>query len=201
MSSANPKTTQSSFVNVTANAATSRFAQAAQKQLDALAQVAPQPQRDRIANSKEASTQSTELSALTSDSTGITEVQPAAAAPEAAAIHLTTEVTAAPDASRTVSITVQLASGQTAQASVSERAGTVDVKILTPTPPPRSASPPKWTACARTSMPRASSGASEISYQRGDGGPVTGPRRISAPAQQKQSASGKEIFIMNEVIQ
>jgi hypothetical protein len=201
MSSANPKTTQSSFVNVTANAATSSFAQAAQKQLDALAQVAPQPQRDRIANSKEASTQSTELSALTSDSTGITEVQPAAAAPEAAAIHLTTEVTAAPDASRTVSITVQLASGQTAQASVSERAGTVDVKILTPTPASAQRVSSEMDGL-RQNLDAAGIklGHSEISYQRGDGG-GQGREGYRPPAQQKQSASGKELFIMNEVIQ
>jgi hypothetical protein len=202
MSSANPKPTQFSLTNFTANAAPSGLAQASQKQMDAVAQAAPQPQRDRIApNSKEASTQSTEPSALNNDSAGITDAQPAAATPEAAAIHLTTEVTAAPDPSRTVSITVQLASGQTAQASVSERAGTVDVKILTPTP----ASAQRVSSeidGLRQNLDAAGIklGHSEISYQRGDGGGRS-HEGYRPPAQQNQSANGKEVFTLNEVIQ
>ena len=99
-----------------------------------------------------------------------------------------------------MSITVQLASGQTAQASVRERAGAVDVKILTPT----AASAQRVSSemdGMRQNLDAAgiTLGHSEISYQQGEGG-RQGDEGYQPPAQ-NQSANGKEVFIMNEVIQ
>jgi flagellar hook-length control protein FliK len=93
-----------------------------------------------------------------------------------------------------------LASGQTAQASVRERAGTVEVKILTPT----AASAQRVSAemdGMRQNLDAAGIklGHAEISYQQGDGGRQG--QEGYRPAAQNQSADGKEVFIMNEVIQ
>jgi flagellar hook-length control protein FliK len=200
MNPADPKITQPTSTTPAADATTSSVQQAAQKQIDALAQVAPQDQRARTTNIKDTSSQPAEVSSLANDSAAIANAQPAARAPEVAAIRLTPEVTPASESSRTVSITVQLASGQTAQASVSERAGTVDVKIVTPT----AASAQRVSSemdGMRQNLDAAGIklGQAEISYQRGEGG-GHGREEYQPPAQQ-QSANGKEVFIMNEVLQ
>jgi trimeric autotransporter adhesin len=200
MNPADPKITQPTSTTPAADATTSSVQQPAQKQIDALAQVAPQDQRARTTNIKDTSSQPAEVSSLANDSAAIANAQPAARAPEVAAIRLTPEVTPASESSRTVSITVQLASGQTAQASVSERAGTVDVKIVTPT----AASAQRVSSemdGMRQNLDAAGIklGQAEISYQRGEGG-GQGREGYQPPAQQ-QSANGKEVFIMNEVLQ
>ena len=200
MNPADPKITQPTSTTPAADATTSSVQQAAQKQIDALAQVAPQDQRARTTNMKDTSSQPAEVSSLANDSAAIVNAQPAARAPEVAAIRLTPEITSASEPSRTVSITVQLASGQTAQASVSERAGTVDVKIVTPT----AASAQRVSSemdGMRQNLDAAGIklGQAEISYQRGEGGGQG--REEYRPAAQKQSANGKEVFIMNEVLQ
>lgn len=192
-------TTQSTFTDLSANATTASGLPSSQEQMDA-----PTPtleeQRTRITTSKETSSQQSATSTVLSGSPRSTNVQAASRAPEVTAIRLTPEVASVRDASRTVNITVELASGQTAQASVRERAGSVDVKIVTPT----AASAQRVSSemeGARQNLDAAGIklGHSDISYQRGDGG-----RRENEgyrPPAQAQSASEKEVFIMNEVVQ
>jgi hypothetical protein len=200
MNPADPKSTQQTIANLTADATASSAQQSSQKQMDAVAQLAPQEPRVRTANTKETSSQPAEASSLPNDLAGIVDAQPTARAPEVAAIRLTPEVTSASESSRTVSITVQLASGQTAQASVSERAGAVDVKIVTPT----AASAQRVSSemdSMRQNLDAAGIklGHSEISYQQGDG-KGQGREEYQPPAQH-QSANGKEVFTLSEVIQ
>ncbi len=200
MNPADPKITQQVFAKLAADATTSSAQWSSQTQTDAVAQTAPQDQRARNGNTKETSSQPADASGLANDPAHGADPQPASPAPEVAAIRLTPQVTSPSESSRTVSITVQLAGGQTAQASVREHAGAVDVKILTPT----AASAQRVSSemdGMRQNLDAAGIklGHSEISYQQGDGGGQG--REGYRPPAQNQSANGKEVFVMNEVLQ
>ncbi len=196
-----PKLAQSS-VNQAGDAAASSAQLSAQKSPDAIAPLTPQLQRLRTtAGSRDAARQSSDSPSLASDAAASGDGKPVARTSEAAAIRLTPEVTAPRDPAHAVSITVQLASGQTAQASVRERAGAVDVKILTPT----AASAQRVSSemdGMRQNLDAAGIklGHSEVSYQRGDGG-QQGHREGYRPPAQNQSATGSEVFSINEVAQ
>ncbi len=200
MNPTDPKITQQIFAKLAADPTTSSAQWPSQTQTDSVAQIAPQDQRARNGNAKETSSQPTDASGLANNSAHGADTQPASPTPEVAAIRLTPQVTSPSESSRTVSITVQLASGQTAQASVSERAGAVDVKIVTPT-----AASAQRVSSEMDNMRQnfdaagIKLGHSEISYQQGDGG-GQGHEGYRPPAQ-NQSANGKEVFVMNEVLQ
>ena len=200
MNPADPKNTQQTFGKLAADATTSSTTTAtSQTQMDAVAQSAPQDERTRT-NTKDTPSQPTEASNLANDSAHSADAQPIAQTAEAAAIRLNPDVSPR-DPARTVSITVQLASGQTAQASVREHAGAVDVKIVTPT----AASAQRVSSemdGMRQNLDAAGIklGHSEVSYQQGDGSGRQGREGYQPPAQ-NQAANGKEVFIMNEVVQ
>ncbi len=97
-----------------------------------------------------------------------------------------------------MNITVQLADGQAAQASVREHGGTVEVKIVAPS----AASAQRMSSeieGLRQNLNTAgmSLGNSEVSYQPGDGG-GNGREQYRAP-EQNRSADEKDIFVMDEV--
>jgi hypothetical protein len=199
MNSADSKNSQT-FATLAADSITpSTTTVASQTQMEAGAEIAPQDERTRT-NPKDTQSQSADASSLANDSAHAAAAQPVARTAEAAAIRLNPEVSPR-DPARTVSITVQLASGQTAQASVRERAGAVDVKILTPT----AASAQRVSSeldGMRQNLDAAGIrlGHSEVSYQQGDGSGRQGREGYQPPAQDR-AANGKEVFIMNEVVQ
>ena len=200
MTPADPKNTQQTFAKLAADATSSSTGTAtAQAQMEAVAGIAPQDERTRT-NTKDTPSQPADASSLANDSTHTAAAQPVARTAEAAPIRFNPEVSPR-DPARTVSITVQLASGQTAQASVRERAGAVDVKIVTPT----AASAQRVSSemdGLRQNLDAAGMhlGHSEVSYQQGDGGGRQGREGYQPPAQNR-AADGKEVFIMNEVVQ
>ncbi len=202
MNPADPKNAPQTFAKVTADSTTSSSGTvASQTQMEAaVAEIAPQEERIRT-NTKDTPSQPAAASGLANDSTHAAAAQPVAPTTEAAAIRLNPEVSATRDPNRTVSITVQLASGQTAQASVREHAGAVDVKIVTPT----AASAQRVSSemdGMRQNLDAAGIklGNAEVSYQHGDGGGRQGREGYQPPAQ-NPSANGKEVFIMHEVVQ
>ncbi len=197
MNSSVPKIAQQIFANLIPGATASSAPQVSQTQMDALAQLTPQDQRTRSVNSKEPSSQLSDAASLANDPAHGANAQPVARTAEAAAIRLNPDVTPVREPSHSVNITVQLR-GQTAQASVREHAGAVDVKILTP-----SAASAQRISSEMDGMRRnfdaagIKLGHSEISYQQGDGGGQG--REGYQPRAQNQSDNGKEVFIMNEV--
>jgi len=201
--SADPKAAQESLAKLGADAGAASAPQSSQNwraQIDALAQGESLTSRDRGDGGKETATEPASLPNAPSPGVGTSAT---ASAPAAPAIRPAAEITSASETSRVVSITVQLASGQTAQASVSERAGTVDVRIFTPT-----AASAERVSSEMDGMRQNLEGAglklghAEVSYQGGDGGSSDrggpGRERYQTPAQ-KPSDQAKEIFIMNEV--
>jgi hypothetical protein len=126
-----------------------------------------------------------------------------ASAPAVAAIRLTPEIASASESSRNVNLTIPLESGQTAQASVRERAGAVDVRISTPT----AASAQRVSGeidSLRQNLDAAGIrlGHAEVSYQPGSGGGQdrgSNNRETYQPPAAKPSVNSKEVFVMNEV--
>ena len=194
------KLSQPTTVNPAADATASSAQISSQKPLDSIASMTPQPQRIRTASAKDAARQSSDQANLAPDASASVDAKPIARSSEVAPIRMTPEVTSAREPAHSVSITVQLASGQTAQASVRERAGAVDVKILTPTVASAQRVSLEMDGM-RQNLDSAGIklGQSEVSYQRGDGG-QQGHREGYRPPAQNQS-TGKDVFIMNEVIQ
>jgi hypothetical protein len=192
---------------VASDASASSAQSSAQNQLDRAAQIALESQRTRPSDAKDAgsdakqtASQPTDASAVPNDPAHGAGAQPIARSSEAVAIRQTVEVSSSNEAARTVNITVQLASGQTAQANVREHAGSVDVKILTPTPASAQRISSEMDGM-RQNLDAAGLklGHSEVSYQQGEGGRQH--REGYRPPAQNQSANGKEVFIMNEVVQ
>ena len=102
---------------------------------------------------------------------------------------------------RVVDLKVQLADGQTAHATVRERAGSVDVKIVTST----SASAARVSGeidNMRQNLDAAGLrlGHSEVSYQQGSGGGRGGEDRRPAP-QANRAPDKQETFTLNEVVE
>ena len=201
MTTANQKQTSSTSAYAPTDAAASSAQPAARPQLEGVAPIGPQDPYARGANPKEAVPVPTiGATNVPSDPAGSAQTQPAAQAPEAAAIRQAPEVSAASAPAHSVNITVQLANGQAAQASVREHAGTVDVRISTPS----AASAQRVSSeidGMRQNLKAAgmSLGRSEVSYQQGDGGSQR--REQYGTPEQKRSADEKDIFVMNEVNQ
>jgi hypothetical protein len=155
-------------------------------------------QHDRTIISKEAAAQTLDSPGVPNDSSPGVQAPPAAAHPgEVAALRPSPDLSA--EAARSVSITIALASGQTAQATVRERAGAVDVKILTPT----AASAQRVTSemdGLRQNFDTAGIklGQADISYQQGDG--AGQEREEYRPPQSQPPANSKEIFLLDEVV-
>ncbi len=201
MNPANSKITQTSLATLAIDATSSSAQQASPTQMDVAAQFAPQDQRDRSVDGKEISTPTAAPAATPNKEAHSIDTQPASRAAETAPIRAAAEVASPREASRTVSITVQLAGGQSARASVRERAGAVDVKILTPTAAAAQRVSSEMDGM-RQNLDAAGIklGHSEISYQQGDGGGGQGREGYRPPAQ-NASANGKDVFYTNEVIQ
>jgi hypothetical protein len=155
-------------------------------------------QHDRTVISKETAAQTLDSPGVPNDSSPGVQAPPAAAHPgEVAALRPSPDLSA--EAARSVSITIALASGQTAQATVRERAGAVDVKILTPT----AASAQRVTSemdSLRQNFDAAGIklGQADISYQQGDG--AGQEREEYRPPQSQPPANSKEIFLLDEVV-
>ena len=199
MQTSDPTLTQATLAKVATNASAMSEQQVTSQQFVSVAQGAPQQQRIRTDGLKDTSPQVKTAPTLEADSTSNAASQPTAHAPEAAAIHQVTEV-APTQASRSVSITVQLTEGQTAQANVREHAGAVEVKIVTP-----NASSAQRVSSEIDGMRQNLNAAgiklghSEVSYQGGDGGRQG--REQYRPASQNQSTNEQEVFVMDEVNQ
>jgi flagellar hook-length control protein FliK len=200
MQTSDPTSTQATVTKAGADAATSSEQRLTQQQTVGGAQVAPEPQRTRADGLKDTFPQVKTAPTLEIDSTSdAAESPPAARATEAAAIRQVTEP-APEQSSRSVSITVQLAEGQTAQANVREHAGGIDVKFIT-----ANASSAERVSSEIDGMRQnlnaagITLGQSEVSYQQGDGSGQG--RERYRPQQQNQSTDGTEVFVMNEVNQ
>ena len=107
------------------------------------------------------------------------------------------EVASVVDSGRTANLTVQLADGQTAHATVRERAGSVDVKIVTST----SATAERVSSeidGMRRNLDAAGLqlGRSEVSYQPSGGG---GRGREEHQRERPENQSSKEMFTLSEV--
>jgi hypothetical protein len=185
---------------ISVDAATSGEQRLTQQRTDGVAQVAPQAQRTRTEGVEDTSPQVKTVPTLATDSASDAASQPAAHAPEAAAIRQVTDP-APTQSSRSVSITVQLAQGQTAQANVREHAGGgIDVKIVT-----TNASSAQRVSSEIDGMRQNLDAAgirlgnSEVSYQRGDGSGQG--REQDRPQPQNLSSNAKEVFVINEVNQ
>lgn len=118
---------------------------------------------------------------------------------ETAPIRLVQEVTPAIEPVRVASLKVELANGELAQATVRERAGSIEVKIVTPT----SASAQRVSGeidTMRQNLDAAGMrlGQTEVSYQPGGNG-GRGGNRDQRQAQQESSTKDEQIFSMGEV--
>ena len=171
---------------------------ASQKMSDAMMQLAPQQQRTRTDDTKDTPTQPSPATNVSGDASRA-DAQPPSHPPAVAPIRLNADVAPVRDTAHNVNLTVQLSAGQSAQANVRERAGAVDVKIVTP-----SQSSAQRVSSELDSMRQnfdaagIKLGHAEVSYQQGDG--RQGGERYRPPAQQ-QSTDRKEAFIVNEVLQ
>ena len=161
-------------------------------------EIAPQQQRPRSADSKENSPQTAAVLDPTGDG-----ARPDATAPAhpvaVAAIRPTNEVTAAQNSSRSVNLTVQLAEGQAAQASVRQHAGAVDVRILSPSPASAQRVSSELDAMRQNlNAAGIKLGNAEVSYQHGDG---RQQGEQDQPRAQQQSSDDHDVFLMDEVTQ
>jgi hypothetical protein len=112
---------------------------------------------------------------------------------------LVQEVTPAIEPVRVASLKVELANGELAQATVRERAGSIEVKIVTPT----SASAQRVSGeidTMRQNLDAAGMrlGQTEVSYQPGGNG-GRGGDRDQRQTQQESSTKDEQIFSIGEV--
>lgn len=170
-----------------------------QNSFDAIASTTPQSQRIRM-NPKNPGRQPSDAPGLAFDASSRVDAKPVARSQEVTGIRMTTEASAPREPAHAVSLTVHLADGQTAQASVRERAGAVDVKILTPTAASAERVSSEMNGM-RQNLDAAGIrlGHSEVSYQGGDGG-HHGHRDGYRPPTENPSG-GKDVFIMSEVVE
>jgi hypothetical protein len=172
--------------------------QAFKSDVAAAAEIAPEQERTHSADTRENSTPATPTLNPPADAARADSTAPSRPA-AVATIRPATDVTAAQNSSRTVNLTVQLAEGQAAQASLRERAGAVDVKILTPSPASAQRVSSELDAMRQNlSAAGIKLGHAEVSYQQGDGRQQR--EQYQSPAQQ-QSSDSNDVFVMDEVTQ
>ncbi len=118
---------------------------------------------------------------------------------ESAPVSLVQEVSSLIESGRVANLKVELANGQTANATVRERAGSIDVKIVTPT----SESAQRVSSeidTMRQNLDAAGMrlGEAEVSYQPGGNG-GRGGNGYQRPPQQDTSTKDEQIFSISEV--
>jgi len=125
------------------------------------------------------------------------------AVPVAGNIRVTSvEDTRTTDSGRSANLKIDMGEGQTAQATVRERAGTIDVKIVT-----SSTEAAQRVANEIDSMRRGFDSAglhlghSEVTYQNENGGRGNRDSFYQQESHQAKNNSHDETFIMNEVPQ
>ena len=183
----------------------SQFWRDSQTRIEALGGGVSLTRKDRDIEGTEPASTTADPANLQNAATAGVDAHAPAPAPAVAPIRLTPEVAGASESSRSVNLTIQLESGQTAQASVRERAGAVDVRISTPT----AASAQRVSGeidSLRQNLDAAGIrlGHAEVSYQPGSGaGQDRGSnnRETYQPPAAKLSVNSKEVFVMNEVTQ
>jgi hypothetical protein len=197
MNSSGTKMSQDHLADASSDANSAAIQQAVKGDFGLAAEITPQQQRTQTANPKESSqtTPALNVSGDNAPPDAAASSHPAAVAP----LRPSSEITATQDSSRNVNLTVQLADGQAAQASVRQHAGVVDVKILTPSPASAQRVSSELDAM-RQNMSAAGIelGHAEVTYQHGDGRQER--EQYQAPAQQ-QASDGEDIFVMDEVAQ
>jgi hypothetical protein len=118
---------------------------------------------------------------------------------ESAPVRLVQEATPAIESGLVANLKVELANGETAQVTVRERAGSIDVKIVTPT----STSAQRVSSeidTMRHNLDAAGMrlGQTEVSYQPGGNG-GRGGNQYQRPPQADTSTTDEQIFSISEV--
>jgi len=118
---------------------------------------------------------------------------------ESAPVRLVQEATPAIESGRVANLKVELGNGETASATVRERAGSIEVKIVTPT----SASAQRVSSeidTMRQNLDAAGMrlGQTEVSYQPGGNG-GRGSSQHQRPPQADTSTKDEQIFSISEV--
>jgi hypothetical protein len=166
-----------------------------QEEIDAPLTQLAQPSRSAITPTAK----TLPLSQVTSSDSAGSSAPSSRGTTESAPIRQIQEATLATELTRVANLRVVLADGQTANATVRERAGSIDVRIVTPT----NASAQRVSSEVDTMRQNFDAaglrlGQADVSYQPGDGGRHSGNEHQSHP-QKDASANGDQIFTINEV--